>query len=203
MASPVQDFTLLEPKLDFLLGVFDRVTAVADVSSDLDAKVSTNGSWSRFQWVGGTKHLASGGDGFLALPNHADNGSTEHVVSELGEERLFNQIGVVLFEKLLAGLLCLHGGQLVSLGFESVDDVSDDSTLNSIGFDLYTKKILALAKFALSSAHTLKAEKRILFTYHDVSSLGSIHAHGETMGNSQEGKDANSVEGVHLDGNVR
>ena len=65
----------------------------------------------------------------------------------------------MLFEELLAGSLGLHGCQLVAFGFESVDDVSDDSTLNSIGFDLYKEKSLASAKFALFTAHTLKAEK--------------------------------------------
>ena len=60
----------------------------------------------------------------------------QHVISQLGEERLLHKIGVVLFEELLGGLLGLHGSQFVSLGFESVDDVTDDSTLDSIGLDL-------------------------------------------------------------------
>jgi hypothetical protein len=71
-----------------------------------------------------------------------------HVVSQTREERLFDEIGVVLFENLLIGLLGLHGSQFVSLGFESANDVTDDSTLDSIGFDLNIgtgKKSLALA----------------------------------------------------------
>ena len=60
----------------------------------------------------------------------------EHVISQLGEERLLNEIGVVGLEEFLGGLLGLHGGQLVSLGFESADNVTDDSTLNTIGLDL-------------------------------------------------------------------
>ena len=42
----------------------------------------------------------------------------------------------MLFEKFFTGLLGLHGGQFVPLGFESVDDVADEPTLNSIGLDL-------------------------------------------------------------------
>jgi hypothetical protein len=45
----------------------------------------------------------------------------------------------VFFEKFLGGLLGLHGGQFISLGFESADDVTDDSSLDSIGFDLESK----------------------------------------------------------------
>ena len=59
-----------------------------------------------------------------------------HVISETREERLFDEVGVVVLEELLAGLLGLHGGQLVSLGFESAHDVADESTLNAIGLDL-------------------------------------------------------------------
>jgi hypothetical protein len=63
-----------------------------------------------------------------------------HVISHLGEERLLDKIGVVCFEKFLGGLLGLHGGQFVSLGFESADDVTDNSALDSIGFDLEYKR---------------------------------------------------------------
>ena len=145
MALPVQDLALFEPELDFLFGVFDRITSVADVASDLDAKVSSDGSGVGFQWVGGSQHLASGGDGLLALPDHADDGSAQHVISHLGEERLLDKIGVVLFEKFLGGLLGLHGGQFVSLGLESADDVTDDSSLDSIWFDLESKKRESIA----------------------------------------------------------
>ena len=106
----------------------------------------------------------------LSFPNHADNRSTHHVISQLGEERLLDKVAVVGVEELLGGLLGLHGGQSVSLGFESVDNVSDDSTLNTIGLD------------------------------HDVGALRGVHGHGESVGKSQKGKDTSSVEGVHLDG---
>ena len=39
-------------------------------------------------------------------------------------------------EEFLGGLLGLHGGQFVSLGLESADNVTDDSALNTIGLDL-------------------------------------------------------------------
>ena len=58
-----------------------------------------------------------------------DDNLPEHVVSQLGEEWLLNEVLVVLLQKFLSSLLSLHGAQLVSLLFESADDVSDDSTL--------------------------------------------------------------------------
>ena len=136
MGFPVQDFSLFEPESDFLFGVFNGITSVADVSSDLDAEVSSDGSGSGFERVGGAKHLASGGNCFLSFPDHADDGAAQHVISQLGEERFLDEVGVVGFEELFAGLLGLHGGQSVSLGFESADNVTDDSALNTIGLDL-------------------------------------------------------------------
>ena len=43
-------------------------------------------------------------------------------------------------------------------------------------------------------------KKEFFGTYHDVSALRGVHGHGETMGKSQKGKDADSVESVHFDG---
>lgn len=176
VAFPVQDFTFFEPKSDFLLGVFDGVTSVADVASNFNTVVPSDGSGGRFKRVGGSQHLTSGGNSFLSFPDHADNRAAlislaayadaknivrspsyrkvvrfrtlyrsvvrfilflpQHVISQLGEERLLDKIAVVSLKKLLGGLLGLHGSHLVSLGFESADDVSDDSSLNTIGLDL-------------------------------------------------------------------
>ncbi len=74
---PVQDFSLFEPESNFLLGVFDRVTSMADVASDLDAEISSDSSRGGFKRVGGSEHLASGGDGLLSFPNHADDRSAK------------------------------------------------------------------------------------------------------------------------------
>ena len=57
-ALPAAD-ALGEPKSDFLLGGLDRVTSVADVASDLDAEVSTNGAHGTLRRHGGTEHFAS------------------------------------------------------------------------------------------------------------------------------------------------
>lgn len=49
------DITLLEPESNLLLGVLDRVRAVADIAADIDGVVTTDGTGSGGQRVGGTK----------------------------------------------------------------------------------------------------------------------------------------------------
>ena len=49
-----------------------------------------------------------------------------------------------------------------------------------------------------STSQCNSSVKELFETYHDVSALGT-HGHGETVGNSQKGKNACSVESVHLD----
>lgn len=51
---------------------------------------------------------------------------------------------VVLIQEFLGGHLGLHGRKLVSLGFETRHNVSNDSTLNTIGLDLYVDVIGAM-----------------------------------------------------------
>lgn len=133
---PVKDLALLEPESNLLLGILHRVRSVADIPSDLNAEIAADGARLRSEGVGGAEHLPSGADGLLALPNHAHDGSGHHVIAELREERLLDQVAVVGVEELLSGLTRLHGRELVSLGLEPRDDVADDTALNSIGFDL-------------------------------------------------------------------
>ena len=49
------DLTLLKPERDFLLGVLDAVGAVADVTSNIDSIVATDGTRGRCERVGGTE----------------------------------------------------------------------------------------------------------------------------------------------------
>lgn len=52
---PGLNLSLLEPESNLLLGVLDRVGAVADVASDIDGKVATDGTWEGGEGVGGTE----------------------------------------------------------------------------------------------------------------------------------------------------
>lgn len=45
------------------------------------------------------------------------------------------------FHVFLGRLSQLHGYELVSLGLETLDDFSDESTLNAVGLDLKEKRL--------------------------------------------------------------
>ena len=47
MGLPVEDLTLLKPKGDLLLGIFNRVRSVADVATDLNAEITADSAWGR------------------------------------------------------------------------------------------------------------------------------------------------------------
>lgn len=52
---PLEDFTLVEPESDLLLGILDAVGAMADVAADIDGIFTPDRAWCRYQWVGGTE----------------------------------------------------------------------------------------------------------------------------------------------------
>ena len=133
---PVEDLSLLKPKRNFFLGILNRVRSVANVATNLNAEISTDSAGGRLQGVRSTEHLTSSGNSLFALPNHGNDGATEHVITELREEGLVHKVAIVLLEKLLAGHTGLHGGHTVSLGLESGDNVANNTTLNTIGLDL-------------------------------------------------------------------
>lgn len=129
---PLAD-TLWEPVSNFLVGGIDRIRSVADVAANFNAQITTNGSRITVGRHGGTKHLASSSDGTLSFPDHGADRSRTHVRNEAREKLLVLQVNVVLFHVLLAGFGQLHGSKLESLGFKSLDDFSNESSLDTIG----------------------------------------------------------------------
>jgi len=133
---PLGDFTFLgEPKSDFLLGTLDGIRSVADVSTNVDGEVSTDGSWERSQGVGLSEHLSALLDDVLAFPNHRDNRAGEHVSDEGGEESLGLEVSVVLFEEFSRGLDELESDELVASLFKSCDDLTDEVSLDAVWLD--------------------------------------------------------------------
>ena len=118
-----------------MVGGLDRIGSVADVASDLNAEVAADGAHGTLGGHGGAEHLAALEDDVLSLPNHGADGSAGHVVDEAGKEALAGEIGVVLLHVLAAGGGELHGDKFVALLLETLDDVSDEATLDAIGLD--------------------------------------------------------------------
>jgi len=97
---PVDQFLGLEPKRDLLLGRLLGVGTVNDVATQIDAEVTTNGSWERLLRVGLAHHHTASLGGVLAFPNHGDNGSRRDEIDELVVEGLVLQVDVMLLNML-------------------------------------------------------------------------------------------------------
>jgi len=132
---PALDFTLLEPESNFLLGVLNGVGTVANVTSDIDGEISTDGTRLRGKRVGGTEEGTSSLDSITTFPNHSADGSASHILDKSREEGLGGEILVVLLKVLLAGSHQLDGGELVAALLESRDNRSNESTLDAIRLD--------------------------------------------------------------------
>jgi len=88
--------TLGEPESDFLLSRLDGVGAVADVAASDEAVITTDGSRSRCQRVGGTEHRTASLDGVETFDHKSDDRSRCHVLDESREEGLVVKISIVL-----------------------------------------------------------------------------------------------------------
>ena len=98
------DNTLGEPESDFLFGRLNRVGAVAQVLANINAIVTTDGTRSRVQGVGGAEHRTTSLDNLLTFPDHANDGTRGHVPDETGEEGLAGEVSIVLAQNLVIGL---------------------------------------------------------------------------------------------------
>lgn len=79
---PGLDLIWLEPEGNLLLGILDAVGTVADVAANIDGVVTTDGTWSRGERVGGTEKNSSSLDGITAFPDHGDNRTAQHVYQD-------------------------------------------------------------------------------------------------------------------------
>jgi len=125
----VLDNTFGEPQSDLLLGALDGIRAVADVAANSQSVITTDGADGGLQWVGSSKHDATGLHCVQALPDHSNYGSGGHVLNETGEEGLALKIGIVLLKVLWGCVNELEGDQLEATLFESTDDLADKRAL--------------------------------------------------------------------------
>jgi len=129
------DNTLGEPKLDLLFGVLDGVRAVANVSSDGEGKVTTDGARSGGEGVGGTENVTTSLDSVEAFPDHTNDGAGVHVLDQPREEGLASEISVVLLKVLRGSMNELEGDELEATLLESADDSADKGALDTVRLD--------------------------------------------------------------------
>jgi len=92
VAAPVNELFGLEPEGNFLVGGFDRVRSVTNIATDIDAEVTSDGSWVRVEWLGSTEHFSSCENYVGSFPNHAANWCRSSPSRESWEERSSSKI---------------------------------------------------------------------------------------------------------------
>lgn len=138
---------------DLLVGRVDRVTSVTNVATNFDTEISSNGTHRGVRWHRSTKHFTSLGTGVLSFPDHGDNGSADHVFNETWKEFLGLQIFVMHFHVLLCRLGEFHRNELVTLLLKSLDNLTNETSLDAIRLDLrYDKRRIRI----VSNTHWTK-----------------------------------------------
>ena len=137
--------TLGEPEIDLSLGVLNTVGTVDNVTkewkrriekeipTDLNTEVTTDGTGSRLGGLGGAEHLSAAGDDVITFPDHSNDGTRAHVLNKTVEEGLGGELSVVLAEELLGGHDLLAADELESLLLESGHNLTNKSSLDTIG----------------------------------------------------------------------
>jgi len=132
---PALDLALVKPQCNLLLSGLNGVRAVADVATDIDGEVTTDSAGGRGQGVGGTEDDATSLHDITALPYHGGDGAATHVGNKTLEERLLAEVGVVVLKVLLGGSDKLDCDQLEASLLEAADDLTNESTLDTVGLD--------------------------------------------------------------------
>ena len=141
-----ETLTVGEPEVDLLVGGLDSVGTVDDVSTDIDAEVTTDGAWGGLGGLGSTEHLAAGENGTITFPDHGADGAGGGVVDESSEEALAGEVSVVLLEVSLAWGAELHADELEALLLEASNDCANESSLDTVGLD-HDESSLSLGGF--------------------------------------------------------
>lgn len=93
---------------------------MADIATDIDGKVASDGARKGNQGVGSAKEDSSLLDGVLALPDHGNDGARRHVLNEASEEGLADKVRIVPLEVFLGGMDHLEANELVASSLESL-----------------------------------------------------------------------------------
>jgi len=130
--GPVDELFGFEPKSDLLLRGFLGVGAVDDVATEIEAKVTADGTGQGSLRIGFSHHHSASLGGILALPHHWHHGTRRHEFAKPIVERLVLEIDVMLLEMLFGALHKLHSNEFESTLLESLDDITHKTPLNTV-----------------------------------------------------------------------
>ena len=102
-----------------MISGFNSVGTVDNVSANIDAVVTADGTWLRIEWLGGSEHFATSENGIVTLPDHCANWAGVHVLDETWEEFLCGKISVVGLKVSLSWSAKFHSNKLKSFSLES------------------------------------------------------------------------------------
>ena len=124
-----------EPKINFFLCTFHRITSMNDIFTEVDSEVASDGARFRGVWVGRADHLSTALDDVVPFPNHGDYWSRAGKSDQGSKEGAFLVFSIVLLESSLPWLGHVKPHKLVSLAFESRYDLSYHASLDAIWLD--------------------------------------------------------------------
>lgn len=105
---------------------------MANVSTHVNGKVTSDGTWSGLQWVGSTKNGSTLLDNVLTLPNGGEDWAGKHVRQQGWEEWLLSQVGVVGLQQGLSWGNELDTDELETSVLESTEDRGDQTSLDTV-----------------------------------------------------------------------
>lgn len=82
-----------------------------------------------------TYDLATFGDDVLAFPDHGEDGSGREVLHQSREEGTSLEVIIMLSSEGFSWDNNTNSNKLVSLTFETLDDLTDESTMNTVRLD--------------------------------------------------------------------
>lgn len=115
---PLNNFFLAEPHGYFFGSGLAWIWGMDQVASNVNAKITTDWSWSSIHGPGCSNHCSDGGYNIQAGPDHGDYGTGLHVSQELWEEWFFGQVRIMIGQQFLGSLNELHGCHSKSSLFE-------------------------------------------------------------------------------------
>lgn len=108
---------------------------MSDVSTHVNSEVTSDGTWSRVQWVGGTQDSSTLLDNVLTFPDSSQDWAGQHVGQQAWEEWLGLQVVVVVSQQGLRWLAQLDSDQFETSVLESAQDGGDETSLDTVWLD--------------------------------------------------------------------